>query len=105
MTTPTLKLELTVAEIDMAFVLFQAAKQDKYTYDEINTLMRKIQDQGRPQLEALAVQKNTEAAIEKVKARKPRAPKAKPATSSERVEVPAPTVDVSIPDLSDLKLD
>jgi len=100
MTPVTLKLELTVAEIDMAFVLFQAAKQDKHTYEEINTLMQKIQNQGRPQLEALAVQKNTEAAIEKVKARKPRAPKAP------KTPAPAPTIPaVDIPDLSDLKLD
>lgn len=100
MTTPTLKLELTVAEIDMAFVLFQAAKQDKHTYDEINTLMRKIQDQGRPQLEALAVKKETPPSAPKV--RKPRLPKLNPVA---QVQQPAPAVDVSIPDLSDLKLD
>jgi hypothetical protein len=102
MATPTLKLELTVAEIDMAFVLFQAAKQDKHTYEEINTLMRKIQDQGRPQLEALAVKKETPPPAPKV--RKPRAPKAAPVAISQRVETPV-QVDVSIPDLSDLKLD
>lgn len=96
MTSPTLKLELTVAEIDMAFVLFQAARQSKHTYDEINTLMRKIQDQGRPQLEALAVKQETPPPAPKV--RKPKAPKA-----AAPAPVKEPTVD--IPDLSDLKLD
>jgi hypothetical protein len=96
MTTPTLKLELTVAEIDMAFVLFQSARQDKHTYDEINTLMRKIQDQGRPQLDALAVKQNTPPPAPKV--RKPKAPKA-------AAPVPAKEPTVDIPDLSDLKLD
>lgn len=98
MTTPTLKLELTVAEIDMAFVLFQAARQDKYTYEQINQLMAKIQAQGKPQLAALALKQETPPPAPKV--RKPREPKApvvaKPADVS---------VDVSIPDLSDLKLD
>ena len=98
MTTPTLKLELTVAEIDMAFVLFQAARQDKHTYDEINALMRKIQDQGRPQLEALAIKKETPPPAPK--ARKPRLPKLNPVAGKPQAE---PTVD--IPDLSDLKLD
>jgi len=93
MTTPTLKLELTVAEIDMAFVMFQAARQATYTYDEVNALMRKIQDQGRPQLEALALKQETPPPAPK--ARKPREPKA----------VPAAPVDAGLPDLSDLKLD
>jgi hypothetical protein len=93
MTTPTLKLELTVAEIDMAFVLFQAARQDKHTYDEINTLMRKIQDQGKPQLEALAVKRETPPPAPKM-----RKPKAAPVAEKPQAE---PTVD--IPDLSDLK--
>jgi hypothetical protein len=93
MTGPTLKLELTVAEIDMAFVLFQAARQDKHTYDEINNLMRKIQDQGRPQLEALAVKAETPPPAPKV-----RKPKAAPVAEKPQAE---PTVD--IPDLSDLK--
>jgi hypothetical protein len=98
MTTPTLKLELTVAEIDMAFVLFQAAKQDKHTYEEINTLMRKIQEQGRPQLEALALKKETPPPAPKV--RKPREPKA-----PKMMQVAAGHTVVDIPDLSDLKLD
>jgi hypothetical protein len=93
MTTPTLKLELTVAEIDMAFVLFQAARQATYTYEEVNLLMRKIQDQGRPQLEALALKQETPPPAPKV--RKPREPKV----------VPATPVDAGLPDLSDLKLD
>lgn len=96
MTTPTLKLELTVAEIDMAFVMFQAARQATYTYDEVNALMRKIQDQGRPQLDALALKQETPPSAPKV--RKPREPKVAPAQQ--------PTaVDISVPDLSDLKLD
>jgi len=93
MTTPALKLELTVAEIDMCFVLFQTARQDKYTFDEINALMRKIQFQGKPQIEALAIKKETPPPAPKV--RKPREPKA----------VPATPVDTGLPDLSDLKLD
>ena len=98
MTAPTLKLDLTTAELDMAFVLFQAAKQDKYSFDDINALMRKIQDQGRPQLEALAVQRNTAAVVEQVKAKKPRK---KLADLN-----PAPTpVEPTLPDLTDLKLD
>jgi len=96
MTTPTLKLELTVAEIDMAFVLFQAAKQNQFSFDEISALMRKIQEQGRPQLEALALKKETPPPAPKV--RKPKAPKA-----AAPAPVKEPTVD--IPDLSDLKLD
>jgi hypothetical protein len=100
MTTPTLKLELTVAEIDMAFVLFQAARQATYTYDEINTLMRKIQDQGRPQLEAMAVRSEGKDAAKVAKERKPRLPKLNPVVEKPQAE---PTVD--IPDLSDLKLD
>jgi hypothetical protein len=89
----TLKLELTIQEIDMAFVLFQAARQAQYTYDEVNTLMRKIQEQGKPQLEALAVKAETPPPAPKV--RKPREPKA----------VPVVAVDPALPDLSDLKLD
>ena len=100
MTTPTLKLDLTTAEIDMCFVLFQTARQDKYTFDEINALMRKIQFQGKPQIEALAVQKETPPPAPKV--RKPREPKAKPVDLTPK---PAAAVDVGIPDLSDLKLD
>lgn len=96
MTTPTLKLELTVAEIDMAFVLFQAARQATYTYDEINALMRKIQAQGKPQLDALALKQETPPPAPKV--RKPREPKVAPA------QHPA-VVDTGLPDLSDLKLD
>ena len=107
MDIPALKLDLTTAEIDMCFVLFQTARQDKYTFDEINALMRKIQLQGKPQIEALVVQRDTEAALSQVKAsapkeRKPRTPKAKPVAP---VQQPEETVDVSIPDLSDLKLD
>jgi hypothetical protein len=89
----TLKLELTIQEIDMAFVLFQAARQAQYTYDEVNTLMRKIQEQGKPQLEALAVKAETPPPAPKV--RKPREPKAAPVVA----------VDPALPDLSDLKLD
>ena len=95
MTTPTLKLELTVAEIDMAFALFQAARQDKYSYNEVNTLMAKIQNQGRPQLEAMAVQKEAPPPAPKV--RKPRTPKT--------VQVAAGDTVVDLPDLTDLKLD
>lgn len=95
MTSPSLNLELTIADVDMAFVLFQAARQDKYTFDEINALMRKIQLQGKPQIEAMAVQQNTAAVIEKVKTKKPRKPKA---------AVPTP-VEPTLPDLTDLKLD
>jgi len=90
MNTPTLKLELTIQEIDMAFVLFQSARQATYTYDEVNTLMRKIQEQGKPQLEALTLKQETPPPAPKV--RKPREPKAAP-------------VDAGLPDLSDLKLD
>lgn len=100
MTTPTLKLELTVAEIDMAFVLFQAARQDKYTYDQINQLLAKIQAQGKPQLAALALKKETPPPAPKV--RKPRTPKPEAVAKPQQ---PEPSVDVSIPDLSDLKLD
>ena len=101
MTTPTLKLELTVAEIDMAFVLFQAARQDKYTYEQINQLMAKIQAQGKPQLAALALKQETPPPAPKV--RKPREPKAKLVDLTPK---PADaSVGVSIPDLSDLKLD
>jgi hypothetical protein len=96
----TLKLELTVAEIDMAFVLFQAARQAQYTYDEVNTLMRKIQEQGKPQLEALAVKQQTPPPAPKV--RKPRATKA--AELAAVVKVPQST-DIDLPDLNDLKLD
>lgn len=95
MNTPTLKLELTVAEIDMAFALFQAARQDKYSYNEVNTLMAKIQAQGRPQLEALAVQKEAPPPAPKV--RKPRAQKTQQAATGQTV--------VDLPDLADLKLD
>ena len=97
MTTPTLKLELTVAEIDMAFVLFQAARQATYTYEEVNLLMRKIQDQGRPQLEALALKQETPPPAPKV--RKPREPKVSLTPKA------ATPVDAGLPDLSDLKLD
>jgi len=93
MTSPTLKLELTVAEVDMAFALFQASRQNQYSYNDVNTLMAKIQGQGRPQLEALAVKKETPPPAPKV--RKSREPKA----------VPAAPVDAGLPDLSDLKLD
>lgn len=93
MTSPTLKLELTVAEIDMAFALFQASRQNQYSYNDVNTLMAKIQGQGRPQLEALAVKKETPPPAPKV--RKPREPKAAPVVA----------VDPTLPDLSDLKLD
>jgi hypothetical protein len=98
MTIPTLKLELTAAELDMAFLLFQTAKQDKHSFDEINALMRKIQDQGRPQLEALAVQQNTAAVVEKLKTKKPRKKLA------DLNPAPAP-VEPALPDLTDLKLD
>ena len=97
MTTPTLKLELTAGEIDMAFVLFQKAKQDEYTYEAITALMKKIQDQGTPQLAALALKK--ESAPLAAKPRKPKAPKA-PVVEKQQSE---PVVE--IPDLSDLKLD
>ena len=100
MTTPTLKLELTIAEIDMAFLLFQAAKQDKFSFDEINALMRKIQEQGRPQLEALAIKAETPPPAPKV--RKPKTPKAASVVETQQPETP---VDGNIPDLSDLKLD
>ena len=103
MTTPTLKLEHTVAEIDKAFVLFQAARQDKYTYDQINQLMAKIQAQGKPQLAALALKKETPPPAPKV--RKPRTPKLPSLTPVAKPQQPEPSVDVSIPDLSDLKLD
>lgn len=96
MATPSLKLELTVAEVDMAFVLFQAARQSTYSYEDINTLMQKIQNQGRPQLAAMAMQQETPPPAPKV--RKPKAPKA-----AAPAPVKEPTVD--IPDLSDLKLD
>lgn len=101
MTTPALKLDLTTAEIDMMFVLFQTARQDKYTFDEINALMRKIQFQGKPQIEALAIKRDTAAVVAKVKERKPRTPKAAAPAQPE----PVTPVDVSIPDLNDLKLD
>ena len=99
MTIPTLKLELTIAEIDMAFLLFQTAKQDKFSFDEISVLMRKIQEQGKPQIEALVVKQETPPAP---KVRKPKTPKAAPVVETQQPETP---VDVSIPDLSDLKLD
>ena len=99
MTTPALKLDLTTAEIDMMFVLFQTARQDKYTFDDINALMRKIQSQGKPQIEALAVKRDTAVAIKKVKERKSKAPTVVP------VQQPEIPVDATIPDLSDLKLD
>lgn len=102
MTTPTLKLELTVAEIDMAFVLFQYSRQDKYSFEDINVLMKKIQDQGRPQLEALAIKRDTDAALKQVKTRKPKAAKPAPVAEKQQSEKP---VDAGIPDLSDLKLD
>ena len=109
MTAPALKLDLTTAEIDMCFVLFQTARQDKYTFDEINALMRKIQFQGKPQIEALAVQRDTAAVLTKLKERKPRAPKAKPVVPVQQPEatktVAAGHNVVTIPDLSDLKLD
>lgn len=96
MTAPTLKLELTIPEVDMAFVLFQSARQSTYSYEDINALMQKIQNQGRPQLEALALKQETPPPAPKV--RKPKAPKA---------AAPAPVKEstVDIPDLSDLKLD
>jgi len=59
-------------------------------------LMRKIQEQGKPQLEALAIKRDTAAVLEKAKVRKPKAPKA---------AAPAKEPTVDIPDLSDLKLD
>ena len=93
-----LKLDLTIPEIDMCFVLFQSAKQDKYTFDEINALMRKIQFQGKPQIEALAVKAETPPPAPKV--RKPREPKA-----PKMMQVAAGHTVVDIPDLSDLKLD
>jgi hypothetical protein len=93
MNAPALKLDLTIPEIDMCFVLFQSAKQDKYTFDEISALMRKIQSQGKPQIEALAVKAETPPPAPKV--RKPREPKAAPVVA----------VDPALPDLSDLKLD
>ena len=96
MNAPALKLDLTIPEIDMCFVLFQSAKQDKYTFDEISALMRKIQSQGKPQIEALAVKQQTPPTAPKV--RKPKAPKA-----AAPAPIKEPTVD--IPDLSDLKLD
>jgi hypothetical protein len=93
-----LKLELTVAEIDMAFLMFQSARQDKYTFTEINSLIRKIQEQCGPQLAAPAQPETPPAP-------KARAPKAKPAP----VVIPQQTeavVDVTgIPDLSDLNID
>lgn len=97
----TLKLEFTIQEIDMAFVLFQSARQAQYTYEEVNALMRKIQEQGKPQLEALAVKKDTP----------PPAPKVRKTTRAEKISKPAvyettaPAVDAGLPDLSDLKLD
>jgi hypothetical protein len=101
MTTSALTLELTTSELDMMFVLFQTARQDKYTFDEINTLMRKIQLQGRPQLEALAVKTETPPPAPKV--RKPREPKAAPVAEMRQVAAGHTVADV--PDLSDLKLD
>ncbi len=98
MNAPALKLDLTIPEIDMCFVLFQSAKQDKYTFDEISALMRKIQFQGKPQIEALAVKAETPPPAPKV--RKPRLPKLNPV-----VEKPQAEPTVGIPDLSDLKLD
>ena len=98
MNAPALKLDLTIPEIDMCFVLFQSAKQDKYTFDEISALMRKIQSQGKPQIEALVVKQETPPAP---KVRKPRTPKVAAPVQPE----PVTPVDVSIPDLSDLKLD
>lgn len=99
----TLKLELTIQEIDMAFVLFQAARQPQYTYDEINTLMRKIQAQGKPQLEALALKTDAP----------PPAPKVRKTTRTEKIAKPgvyeAPVVktqqsaEIDLPDLNDLK--
>lgn len=104
MTTPTLKLELTVAEIDMAFALFQAARQDKYSYNDVNTLMAKIQNQGRPQLEAMAVQKEAPPPAPKV--RKPRTPKAAaPEAVAKTQQVAVGHTVVDLPDLNDLKLD
>ena len=94
----TLKLELTIPEIDMAFVLFQAAKQDKFSFDEISALMRKIQDQGKPQLEALAVKKD--APPPAPKARKPKATKA---TELAAVAKTQQSTDIDLPDLNDLK--
>ena len=101
MTSPTLKLEMTVAEVDMVFVLFQAARQDKYTYENINTLMQKIQNQGRPQLAAMALKQETPPPAPKV--RKPRAVKSLTPVATTPIKQAEPTVD--IPDLSDLKLD
>lgn len=100
MTPPILKLELTIPEIDMMFVLFQTARQDKHSFDEINLLMRKIQEQGKPQIEALAIKRDTDAVLKQVKARKPKTPKAAPVVEKQQSE---PVVE--IPDLSDLKLD
>jgi hypothetical protein len=96
----TLKLELTIQEIDMAFVLFQAARQPQYTYEEINTLMRKIQDQGKPQLEALAIKQEAPPPAPKV--RKPKATKATELAAA--VKIPQ-SADMDLPDLNDLKLD
>ena len=109
MNNAALKLDLTTAEIDMCFVLFQTARQDKYTFDEINALMRKIQFQGKPQIEALAVKRNTDAALKLVKERKPRTPKAAasaPVVEKQQVAAGHTVVEVpTLPDLSDLKLD
>ncbi len=74
MTTPILKLELTLAEIDMCFLLFQLARQDRHTFGEINTLMNKIQTQANPQLQALNGE--TKDAPQTLKTNKPRKGKA-----------------------------
>lgn len=95
MATPSLKLELTVAEVDMAFVLFQSARQSTYSYEDINTLMQKIQNQGRPQLAAMAMKQETPPPAPKV--RKPRTPKTMMVAAGKTV--------VEIPDLSDLSTD
>ena len=60
MSEPTFKLELTAPEIDAVVIALQSCVNVPFSAGWLMALVSKINSQGQPQLQALAVKKEPE---------------------------------------------